>query len=302
MKRTSKKSTDKTHPVLFELPPRGAEDRPLPQLKHPIWTENKAKLIQRYLFLFELVTKHGTYIDGFAGPQEPDKPTMWAAKLVLDMRPPFLLHFHLCEKLKYKVKELEALKRQQPETEKGRKLSRTINVYPGDFNQNVRKILKPGEITDKAVFCLLDQHTFECHWESVRLIADYKRGEPTKIEQFYFLATSWIARSFSGVRHDQQIQDWWGRKDWHDVMKWSWNKVLDEMGWRFRDELGYKSVRAYPIYSDKSMGSRIMYHMIHATDHEAAPELMTRAYNTALKRKGTQLELESLFPVPPEVS
>lgn len=298
MKRKSKKNTDDSHPVLIELPLRDEADIALPQLKNPIWTENKAKLIQRYLFYFELVTKHGTYIDGFAGPQEPDKPTMWAAKLVLELRPAFLRHFHLCETVRYKVRALEALKRQQPETEKGRKLNRTIDIYPGDFNRNIKKILKPGKITDKAVFCLLDQRTFECHWESVKLVAEYKHGEPTKIEQFYFLATSWIERSFSGVKHHQQIQDWWGRDDWQSIMEWPWNKVLEEMNWRFRKELGYKSVRSYPIYADKSMGSRIMYYMIHATDHEAAPELMTRAYNTALKRKGTQLKFDKLFPDP----
>lgn len=186
MKRSGKKGNDKSHPVLFELPPRGEEAVALPQLKNPIWTENKAKLIQRYLFLFELVTKHGTYIDGFAGPQEPDKPTMWSAKLVLELRPPFLRHFHFCESVKHKVRMLEALKRQQPEREKGRKLGRTINIYPGDFNASIRRILKPGEITDSAVFCLLDQRTFECHWATVKLLAEYKKGAPTKIEQFYF--------------------------------------------------------------------------------------------------------------------
>src|SRR5690349_16399390 len=54
---------------------------------HPVWTENKAKLIERYLYYFVQVTKHGTYIDGFAGPQEPDKLDMWSAKLVVESEP-----------------------------------------------------------------------------------------------------------------------------------------------------------------------------------------------------------------------
>jgi hypothetical protein len=52
--------------------------------RHPIWTENKAKLIERYLYYFVLITKHGAYIDGFAAPQANDKPESWAAKLVLE--------------------------------------------------------------------------------------------------------------------------------------------------------------------------------------------------------------------------
>lgn len=69
------------------------------ELLHPIWTENKAKLIERYLYYFVLVTKHGTYIDGFAGPQEPDKPEMWAAKLVMESRPRWFHNFYLFDKL-----------------------------------------------------------------------------------------------------------------------------------------------------------------------------------------------------------
>src|SRR5260370_40973090 len=69
----------------------------LPQLPYPIWTENKAKLIAKYIFLFELITKHGTYIDGFAGPQQPDRPEMWDAKLVLEIKPQWLRHFYLFE-------------------------------------------------------------------------------------------------------------------------------------------------------------------------------------------------------------
>ena len=281
---------------MLQLPPRQEEGMALPRLRHPIWTENKAKLIQRYLFLFELVTKHGTYIDGFAGPQQPGKPSMWAAKMVLEMRPAFLRHFHLCERAKYKVRLLELLKRGQPVEEKGRKLDRTIDIYPGDFNRNIYRILKPGKVEDSAVFCLLDQRTFECHWATVKIISDFKRKSPTKIEQFYFLATSWIERSFSGFTKNRQVvRNWWGREDWSEVMTWSWSRVLTETTRRFHDELGYKYVRAYPIFADRNLGSRIMYHMIHATDHEAAPELMTRAYNTALKTKGIQMELRNLF-------
>src|ERR1700730_5630268 len=48
----------------------------------PLWTENKARLIERYLYYFVLITKHRTYIDGFAGPQH--SPENWAARLVLE--------------------------------------------------------------------------------------------------------------------------------------------------------------------------------------------------------------------------
>jgi hypothetical protein len=49
------------------------------------------------------------------------------------------------------------------------------------------------------------------------------------------------------------------------------------MASRFMDELGYLSAKAWPIRERLGQG-RVMYHMIHATDHEAAPGLMERAY------------------------
>ena len=67
----------------------------LKRLHHPVWTENKAKLIERYLYYFVLITHHGTYIDGFAGPQRPELPNMWAAKLVLESEPMWFRHFYL---------------------------------------------------------------------------------------------------------------------------------------------------------------------------------------------------------------
>jgi hypothetical protein len=53
----------------------------------------QARLIQAYLQLFEYITHHGTYIDGFAAPQEYDHPEMWAAKLVLEMKPKWFRNF-----------------------------------------------------------------------------------------------------------------------------------------------------------------------------------------------------------------
>jgi hypothetical protein len=50
---------------------------------------------------------------------------------------------------------------------------------------------------------------------------------------------------------------------------------------RFRQELHYESVVQWPIW-DKQGSNRIMYYMIHATDHPEAPKLMRRAYSRAV--------------------
>ncbi len=59
-------------------------------LHHPLWTENKALLIQEYMKLFTMVTKHGTYIDGFAAPQRRDRADLCSAELVLRTEPKWI--------------------------------------------------------------------------------------------------------------------------------------------------------------------------------------------------------------------
>jgi len=88
-----------TSPLFEHLPePPATEDLvQLRAVRHPVWTEQKAKLISRYLKLFTLVTKHGTYIDGFAGRQSDKANEGWAAELVLAQRPWRIRHFYFCD-------------------------------------------------------------------------------------------------------------------------------------------------------------------------------------------------------------
>ena len=265
------------------------------EIRRPVWTENKAKLIERYLYYFVLITKHGTYIDGFAGPQEPDKLQMWSAKLVLDNQPKWLQHFHLYDEDKQQYKRLLELKSAQPQywyDAKGNRFKRDVNVYQGDFNLLIHDLLKSAKITQKqATFCLLDQRTFECHWATLQALAQYKEQGKNKIELFYFLPNSWQGRALAALKNDEILIKWWGRGDWEDVRKMRSQERRDVIVARFEEELGYKSVIPWPIY-EKPHGSRIMYYMIHATDHDEAPKQMARAYRNAVKPKESAEQLE----------
>jgi three-Cys-motif partner protein len=134
-------------PFLFnpsEFPP--LDDIPaepsLKQIERPVCTANKAQLIMRYLKLFVYITKHGTYIDGFAGPQEGKNCDSWAAKLVTESEPKWMRHFHLCDAKPSQVKLLREMKARQPATP----YPRNIEIYEGDFNVKVDKVLKSGDI------------------------------------------------------------------------------------------------------------------------------------------------------------
>lgn len=278
-------------PTLFPIPPLGERPPKLRSIHHPVWTQAKAKLIERYLYYFALVTKHGTYLDAFAGPQEPDKPEMWAAKLVLESEPRWFRHFHFFELDERKVTALESLKAAQPPPNRAAGVpKRDIHVRPGDVNVELPALLEQRSIGEReATFCLLDQRTFQCDWATVQALAKYKRGGH-KIELFYFFANAWLDRALAALRDTERLQKWWGAPDWDRLRQMRRPDRLERMRVRFESELGYASVTRWPIY-DKAGGKRLMYYMIHATDHPDAPLLMRRAYEKAVQPKEPEEQL-----------
>lgn len=276
--------------ILFLLPERPSEPEiRFEQSEHPVWTENKAKLIEQYLYLFVLVTKHGTYIDGFAGPQRPENPEMWAAKLVLESKPQRLRNIFLFDLSKRKIRFLSRLRRLQASLQ-----GRVIRIFHGDFNVRIRQLLQKNSVSHtEATFCLLDQTTFQCRWDTLLELARYKGQGKPKIELFYFLAVRWLRRALTAVQEDKLLEQWWGREDWPRLKELSPNQIKDELVDRFKTELGYRFVLAWPIYK-QSQSKLIVYFMIHATDHPEAPKLMARAYNNAVQSRGEQLYLPGM--------
>jgi three-Cys-motif partner protein len=190
--------------LFANLPPLGGKPITFRRLERPVWTENKAKLIERYLFYFVLITHHGCYIDGFAGPQRASARGSWAAKLVLESDPKLLREFWLCELDSKRVSALRDMVDAQPKI-RGRK----IEIISGDFNNEVDKILKKCSISEAtASFCLLDQHTFECEWRTLEKLAQFKKSG-YKIELLYFLASGWLDRSLRGsTRNTERVERW----------------------------------------------------------------------------------------------
>ena len=130
--------------VPITQPGNAVEIGPLPS---PIWTETKAQLIQNYLRLFLYITKHGVYIDGFAGAQDPDNPGSWAAKLVLELEPQWLRTFFLCESNRRSFQGLQSMVSEATEIQE-----QTVRLHHGDFNEWI------DDVTE-ATFALLDQRS-----------------------------------------------------------------------------------------------------------------------------------------------
>lgn len=251
----------------------------------PLWTESKAQLIATYLRYFVYITKHGAYIDGFTGPQDPNHLDTWAAKLVLESEPRRLRNFYLCDANARRISAIKKLRNEQPEVR-----GRSIEIYHGDFNVVVDEVLRQSGLGPKvASFCLLDQRTFECHWSTVQKIAQHKPNN--KIEIFYFLGTGWLDRAISGTRDKTKLLNWWGKEGWAAIKGLSPHARSDLFCNRFRDEFGYRHVNGWPIHRHDAGGGRIMYYMIHASDHDQAPGLMSRAYR---RSTGTPLNEEQI--------
>lgn len=271
---------------LFDIPDEPRRQESLRRLRYPTWTESKAKLIERYLYYFVLITKHGAYIDGFAGPQEPDKPETWAAKLVVENEPRWLRHFYLFENEPEQFEQLLALKKSQN--------GREIRVFLGDFNTLVHPFLNERPIKEtEASFCLLDHRTFECHWSTLKALATYKMCG-MKIELFYFFPAFWLDRALVAQKDESVLVEWWGREDWIELrgMK-SYEQALLVCN-RFKEEFKYESVLPWPIFEQRG-GGRVMYNMIHATDYLEASNLMYRAYHLAVTPKETPEQLQFEF-------
>lgn len=287
-----------TRPTLFpDLPetPRRPKETKLPN--RPVWTEQKARLISAYLRLFTFITRHGTYIDGFAGPQYPSDSDSWSARLALKNEPRWLRDFVLCDVDKSQVAHLEALRIEQPALPKGPK--RHVQVMEGDFNRIWPQALRAGRITDSvASFCVLDQRTFECEWKTVQGISRFKAPD-RKIELFYFLPIHWVDRAIAALNDKSVVERWWGGPGWQAFREASRPEKGPLFAERLRSELGYADVRPYPIMG-REVGGHVMYQMIHATDHPEAPGLMARAYRIAslTPDKAEQLALRFLAKLP----
>ena len=244
----------------------------------PSQSDAKSRLIADYVSRFQLVTGGGLYIDGFAAPQSRDHEEAWTARRVLEIQPPRLRRFWLCDLEEKGIAQLKALKSKHHRSPR----SRHVHVVEGDFNETFKGILKSGRILrNTAVFALLDQRTAECHWSTVKRLAAHEGR--TKIELLYFLGTGWLHRSLASSSTPQRLgalDRWWGGRGWRDLLDQSTTTMASTMADRFAHELGYRFVRFYPIFQGKD--GRALFHLIHASDHPEAPKLMARAYQSVV--------------------
>ena len=111
-----------------------------------------------------------------------------------------------------------------------------------------------------------------------------------------FFPTGWVDRSIAAVKRpatQAKVERWWRRSDWADLLGMDRTARARLVATRFEQELGYGKAEVFPIHSAKH-GGRVMYHMIHATDHPEALSLMVRAYRKVSGRPDLDDKVEQL--------
>lgn len=89
------------------------------------------------------------------------------------------------------------------------------------------------------------------------------------------------------------LEKWWGRDDFGRLKSMASWEIAELVRKRFTEEFGYAYVAAYPIF-DSDRSNKVMYYMIHASDHDEAPALMVRAHQKAVR--GLPREVQGSFP------
>ena len=238
----------------------------------PLWTAYKSRLLDEYIHHFLMVTKHGVYLDLFAGPQRGNDTENWSVRRILRRRTqgPAISHYAVCDNDPEQIERLRDTGTAHP----------SFLVYEGDANEQIHRMLKDAPIGPKtACFCLIDQRTVECKWTTVETVAQYK-SEGYKIEIFYFLAQAWLDRVLVSTKDKEKLEAWWGNCNYEQFRALRSFDRARALCARFRDELGYAHVLPFSIH-EKGDDSRTMYYMVHASDHPDAGRLMATAYQQA---------------------
>ena len=182
--------------------PRPHARQPPVDIEAPLWTIDKSRLIDEYIHHFLLVTKHGVYLDLFAGPQHVTDAENWSVRRVLERRTegnPSIRHYAVCDIKRKQADRLRNLGRNHP----------SFRVYEGDANERVHEMLEGAPITAKtACFCLIDQRSFHCHWTTVEAVAQYKRASCEKrVRPSFCLRPRGERGSADGTQRSQDDSD-----------------------------------------------------------------------------------------------
>jgi three-Cys-motif partner protein len=267
----------------------------------PSWTEEKLMILEAYLDAFADACKRagGWYaLDLFAGPglnwsDTRNEERNGSPIIALEAKSPTATRVIAAESYK---KSFEAL--QQRTAQHGER----ILLFNGDANEIVNEML--ASIPTKApAFSFLDPEGSELDWNTVKAIADHKRGHsPTKIEQLILFPTD---TGFMRLAPDYPdfVTRIFGHEDWREIHERRQSNALSpdqargeyvHMYAEGLRRLGYKIVLDRQI---TKASHQPMYFLVFATDHDAGERIMDYCFDQVRIRVQEELGQTQLFPV-----
>ena len=244
-----------------------------------LWTAEKSALIDEYIHLFLVVTKHGVYVDLFAGPQRVEDTESWSVRRVLERRTvgnPSIRHFAVCDKDPGQAQRLRELGSRHP----------SFRVYPRRRERGNPHNPRGSRDRDEYGVLLSDRPAH------LRVpLGHRENGRAAQIggpqNRAVLLPRARLARSRPEQGEPGEAPGPGGAME-TTVSSSAFDRIerANALCRRFRDELKYEHAMPFAI-QERGANSRIMYYMIHASDHRRAAELMSQAYRTVRERRQT---------------
>lgn len=258
------------------------------------WTRNKLEILAGYLSAFNqasyLKTSERLYIDLMAGlPTNRDRETGQefdgSARLALQASPPFT-RLAFCEKPE-QAAALEAdLRHRHP--------TRNFQVYPGDCNQTIDRVLADLAAWRWApTFVFVDQQAAEIHWQTLAKLAAFRIAK-WKTELWILMSPAMIIRGVAGTNGPAfaaRVDALYGNRTWRRIQaarerdsitpEQYRDEMVNLLRWQLEQDLGYNMTARIPM----RMPNMPLYDMVFATDHLAGNRIMTHLYQNAARRE-----------------
>jgi three-Cys-motif partner protein len=257
-----------------------------------IWSAEKLNLLRCYLRGFLTATKRAPsryYIDLFAGPgrnrvRETGEEIDGSPLIAMKAGPPDFTCLFLVDKSQQNTMSLAEYCKDYP--------GRCVNIYCGNANEEIDKILQNVPKKDSPTFAFLDPLGGELEWRTVVKLAQHKAGHNEKIELFILFAyNQGLVRLMPNDPKKMEHDDVLDRvmpssTGWRTVyqsrvnMRINRHQLRRAMLSEYVDclkSLGYKYVPPARLISTPNY--RPLYFLVFAIDHPAGTNIMEWCLN-----------------------
>jgi len=246
------------------------------------WTLDKLEVLRLYLMMYRRVASKGVYIDGFAGPGAGTfRGEVHLGSPLLALSSGAFRDYWLYELDGDTVGALKRRIEEEFPSQAGR-----VRVRDVDCNVGITDLLASAQVpTDVPIFAFLDQESTQLAWSTVEALARCKEPvdppERCRTELFILFNTDQVVARLrsrrtreSGSGEAAALDRIMGGRDaWQDLLDSGASPGEYALRYARRIEaLGYRHVWPQPVFDPANRQRQ--YHMIFASDHDAAARFM----------------------------